>query len=56
MSDHATRANGLVIKTSSLSVPDAVARLSELVAEKGMKLFAVIDHSGEARSSGLALR
>jgi uncharacterized protein (DUF302 family) len=49
-------ATGIVVKTSQLSVADAVERLSRLVSEKGMKLFAVIDHSGEARATGLELR
>ncbi len=35
---------------------NTVQRLRELVAERGMKLFAVVDHSGEARAAGLALR
>ena len=56
MSDQVAGAAGLVVKTSSLSVPDAVSRLTQLIAEKGMKLFAVIDHSGEAQASGLQLR
>jgi uncharacterized protein (DUF302 family) len=47
---------GLVVKTSSLSVSAAVERLTQLVAEKGMKLFAVIDHSGEAHAHDLQLR
>lgn len=51
-----TAAAGIVIKTSPLSVADAVSRLSELAAEKGMKLFALIDHSGEAHAAGLELR
>jgi uncharacterized protein (DUF302 family) len=37
-------------------VEDTVARLSQALAAKGIKLFAVIDHSGEARSAGLDLR
>jgi uncharacterized protein (DUF302 family) len=45
-----------VTKRSPLSVADTVARLTNLVAAKGLKLFAVIDHSGEARQAGLALR
>jgi uncharacterized protein (DUF302 family) len=49
-------AEGVITKTSPRSVTDTVARLSGLVAAKGMKLFAVIDHSGEAKSSGLGLR
>jgi uncharacterized protein (DUF302 family) len=37
-------------------VEDTVARLSDLLATRGIKLFAVIDHSGEAQASGLELR
>jgi uncharacterized protein (DUF302 family) len=33
-----------------------VARLSAIVAARGIKLFAVIDHSGEAEAEGLELR
>ncbi|HUY67651.1 MAG TPA: DUF302 domain-containing protein [Acidimicrobiales bacterium] len=47
---------GLVTKKSPRSVRDTVSRLSELVAARGMKLFAVIDHSGEATAGGLDLR
>jgi uncharacterized protein (DUF302 family) len=36
-------------------VTDTVARLSDLVAAKGMTLFAVIDHRAGARSVGLDL-
>jgi uncharacterized protein (DUF302 family) len=46
----------VVTKISPRSVPDTVARLTEVVAAKGLKLFAVIDHSGEARDTGLELR
>ena len=46
----------VVTKISPWSVPDTVARLTEVVAAKGLKLFAVIDHSGEARDNGLELR
>lgn len=56
MSDQVAGAAGVVVKTSSLSVAGAVGRLSQLVSEKGMKLFAVIDHSGEAETAGLQLR
>jgi uncharacterized protein (DUF302 family) len=47
---------GIVTKLSSRSVSDTVERLSELVRGKGLKLFAVIDHSGEAEAHGLELR
>ncbi len=46
----------IVTKQSPWSVADTVARLSAIVAAKGLKLFAVIDHSGEAEAFGLNLR
>jgi ribose 5-phosphate isomerase A len=46
----------LTTKLTPLSVPDAVARLRELLNAKGVKLFDVIDHSGEAEAVGLTLR
>jgi uncharacterized protein (DUF302 family) len=48
--------SGVVTKTTSRSVPDTVSRLSELVTTRGLKVFAVIDHSGEAKGHGLDLR
>ena len=45
-----------VTKISGRSVADTVARLTELVAAKGMRLFAVIDQAAEARKVGLQLR
>jgi uncharacterized protein (DUF302 family) len=45
-----------VTKISGRSVSDTVARLTELVAAKGMRLFAVIDQAAEARKVGLQLR
>jgi ribose 5-phosphate isomerase A len=47
---------GLTTKLTSLSVPEAVARLRALLDAKGVKLFDVIDHSGEAERMGLSLR
>jgi uncharacterized protein (DUF302 family) len=52
----AVTAEGVVTKASVGSVDDTVARLSALATEKGMKVFAVIDHSGQARDVGLELR
>jgi uncharacterized protein (DUF302 family) len=49
-------ADQLVTKASPRTVPDTVARMTDLLAEKGVKLFAVIDHSGEAEAVGLELR
>jgi uncharacterized protein (DUF302 family) len=47
---------GVTTKTSPSSVEETVSRLVSLVEGKGMKVFAVIDHSGEAARVGLALR
>jgi uncharacterized protein (DUF302 family) len=55
-SDAVTVPSGAITKTSALSVAETVARLLALVEAKGLKLFAVIDHSGEAAIAGLTLR
>jgi len=44
---------GIVTKLSPRSVTDPVARLTAVVAARGMKVFAVIGHSGEASTVGL---
>src|ERR671918_1354075 len=46
----------MITKTSPRSVDDTVSHMAELLAAKGVKLFAVIDHSGEAEVVGLELR
>jgi uncharacterized protein (DUF302 family) len=46
----------VVTKLSPRSVPETVARLVAMVQARGMKVFAVIDHSGEATRVGLDLR
>jgi uncharacterized protein (DUF302 family) len=48
--------HGVVTKHSPGSVDETVSRLVALIAAKGLELFAVIDHSGEARKAGLELR
>ncbi len=47
---------GVVTKASSRSVSDTVSRLTSMVEAKGMNVFAVVDHSGEAERVGLELR
>jgi uncharacterized protein (DUF302 family) len=47
---------GIITKTMSGSVDDAVDRLVQLVRDRSMNVFATIDHSGEARAHGLELR
>jgi uncharacterized protein (DUF302 family) len=41
---------------SKYSVDETVARLEALLQEKGIKLFCLIDHSGEAAAAGLSMR
>jgi uncharacterized protein (DUF302 family) len=50
------QAPALTTKMSSRSVADTVARLQSLAEGHGMKVFAVIDHSGEAKKVGIELR
>jgi uncharacterized protein (DUF302 family) len=48
--------SSVISKLCSGSVQDNVDRLVEIVEGKGMKVFIVVDHSGEAERNGLALR
>lgn len=47
---------GIMTKDSPRLLDDTVARLTDLIDERGMKLFAVIDQAAEARNVGLQLR
>jgi uncharacterized protein (DUF302 family) len=44
---------GVVDKPSNHSVDETVEKLKGLLAAKGVTLFALIDHSGEAEKAGL---
>jgi uncharacterized protein (DUF302 family) len=48
-------ASEVMTKSSPYSVAETVARFNEVVAAKDMKVFAVINHSGEAYGAGLDL-
>ena len=48
--------DAVVTKLSPWSVADTLARLSAVIAARGMTVFAVIDHSANARDAGLRLR
>jgi uncharacterized protein (DUF302 family) len=48
--------SGIVTKISPRPVADTVTRFTGLLSAKGVKLFAVIDQSAEARQAGLRLR
>ena len=54
--DRATQEPGVVTKPSPLTVAGTTARLVDLLAAKGIRLFMVIDQSAEARQVGLDLR
>ena len=46
---------GIVTRPSPFSVSDTIDRLQKAFASKGVRLFALIDHSGEAEKVGLAM-
>jgi len=48
--------NGIVTLPSHHSVEDTVQRLEAMLSAKGVKVFALIDHSGEAEKAGFAMR
>jgi uncharacterized protein (DUF302 family) len=47
---------GIVDVRSRYSVSETLARLQGILKEKGITVFALIDHSGEAEKAGLAMR
>ena len=49
------KGEGMVTKPSTHSVDETVAKLKTMLQAKGVKLFAVIDHSGEAAKVGLKM-
>lgn len=49
-------ANGLVHLLSLHSVDETVAKLKTILAAKGVALFALVDHSGEAEKVGRRCR
>jgi uncharacterized protein (DUF302 family) len=47
---------GITTKDSPHSFEETVTKLTELIEDRGMKLFAIIDQSAEAHGVGLHLR
>ena len=47
--------NGIRSVTTRRPVDDVVQRLTSLLTEKNIKLFALVDHSGEADTVGLVM-
>jgi uncharacterized protein (DUF302 family) len=57
MSEESTStASGIVTKVSPRSVTDTVSRLTNLCAEKGLRVFDVIDQRAAAKDAGLDMR
>lgn len=48
--------NGMLHLSSRYSAAETVARLESLLNAQGIKIFCVIDHSGEAEKAGLKMR
>ena len=48
--------NGIVTVPTNRSVDETVQKLEEILHAKGIKLFAMVDHSGEAERAGLKMR
>jgi uncharacterized protein (DUF302 family) len=48
--------NGIACQKSNHSVDDTVEKLKSILQAKGVTVFAVIDHSGEAQKAGLTMR
>jgi len=47
---------GIIDVPSRYSVPETLERLEAILKEKGITVFALVDHSGEAEKSGLKMR
>ncbi len=47
---------GMIDMPSPYSVPDTLARLESILKERGLTIFARVDHSGEAEKAGLKMR
>jgi uncharacterized protein (DUF302 family) len=47
--------NGIISKPSKYSVPETLHRLETILASKNVKVFALVDHSGEAEKAGLKM-
>lgn len=52
----ATANQGLISLASQHSVAETMQRLESLLQERGIMIFARVDHSGEAEKAGLKMR
>jgi len=51
-----TTAQGFLSQRSQHSVDETVNRLKSILEAKGVMLFALVDHSGEAKKAGMDMR
>jgi len=51
-----TGAKGIIDKPSNHSVDETVEKLKNVLQSKGVTLFAIVDHSGEAEKVGMKMR
>jgi uncharacterized protein (DUF302 family) len=47
---------GIIDQPSNHSVDQTVENLKDILQSKGIKLFALVDHSGEAEKAGMKMR
>src|ERR1700730_13672561 len=50
-----SEANGIISKPSHHSLEETVKRLKGILRSKGVKLFAIVDHSAEAEKVGIKM-
>ena len=48
--------NGLIQVSSPYSVDETVKRLLAILSQKGLQVFALVDHSGEAEKIGMKMQ
>lgn len=48
-------AEGIITKSANCTVEEAVTKIKSLLVIRGITLFAVIDHSGEAEAAGMKM-
>jgi len=48
-------ADGIITKPSPYSVPETLHRLTAILEGHGIKIFTLVDHSGEAAKAGLKM-
>ena len=46
---------GIARRASRYSVDETISRIEDILREKGIKLFVVVDHSGDAERAGLTM-